>query len=322
AGQDVSARLTRYPADLLSQPLDEAALTVTLRTGGPRLARWTAPDAWPLEGGGPAGPWPATLIPGGAAGELAGFTGFTDLSLPVALLGLLVAAAAGAGHALSPGHGKTVMAAYLVASRGGSRDAVLLGAAVTASHTLGVLLLATVVLAAGSALPADRLYPVLTLISGGAVVLIGAALLAGCIRRALRAGRHGRQHDHGHPHAHPHPYGRACQDSPLPGWRGLAALGVAGGLVPSTAALVLLLAAVGAGQPAYGLALAIAFGVGMAAALTGIGLALVHGRALVIRLGGSLPGSRLAATAMPWLTAMVVLAGGVVLAGQALSSSL
>ena len=112
----------------------------------------------------------------------------------------------------------------------------------------------------------------------------------------------------------------------MPGIGGLLAIGIAGGLVPSTAALVLLLAAVAAGQPAYGLALALAFGAGMATVLTGIGLAIVHGRArLGHRLGGwaqRVPGAARLAGATSWAIALVVLVGGVVLTGQALAQTL
>jgi ABC-type nickel/cobalt efflux system permease component RcnA len=96
---------------------------------------------------------------------------------------------------------------------------------------------------------------------------------------------------------------------------------VAGGLVPSTAALILLLGAIGAGQPAYGLALAIAFGAGMAIVLSGIGLALVHGRSAVARFAPGPPGRRIA-TALPWVTAVAVLTGGVVLTGGTLATRL
>jgi ABC-type nickel/cobalt efflux system permease component RcnA len=108
----------------------------------------------------------------------------------------------------------------------------------------------------------------------------------------------------------------------MPGLRGLLALGIAGGLVPSTAALLFLLAAVAAGQPAYGLAMAVAFGGGMALTLSVIGLAVVRGRELVAgRLTGRLP--RLAvAGATPWAMAVVVLVGGVLLTGQALVTRL
>jgi nickel/cobalt exporter len=319
ADQDVSRRLTSYPTDLLRQPLNERSIDVPLRPGGPRTAPWSTEDAWPLDVASRRAPGGDVSVPGGVAGELASIVDFRHLSPSLALLGLLIAAVVGAGHAVSPGHGKTVMAAYLVGSRGGPRHALLLGGAVTVSHTLGVLLLAAVVLLAGRVLPPERLYPVLTVLSGATVVVIGAALLIGCIRRARATATHP------HEHASVHRHGwRVHSHDPRPptAWRGLAALGIAGGLVPSTSALILLLGAVGAGQPAYGLALSVAFGVGMATVLTGIGLAMVHGRALVGRLGLGGPRTRIAAAAMPWVTATVVLVGGLLLTGQTLAASL
>jgi nickel/cobalt exporter len=321
---DVSERLTRYPDDLLRQPLNERVAALSLNPGGPDLEPWSATDAWPVDRSGADAPTGAvrteTAIPGGVSGELPAIIDLRNLSLPVAGLGLVLAVIAGAGHAVSPGHGKTVMAAYLLGSRGGTRQAILLGGLVTISHTVGVLLLAVVVLVAGEVLPPERLYPVLTLVSGTTVVLIGAALLIGCIRR-LRSPV-GRTHAHGdgaHRHGlRVHTHGHSSN----PSWRGLAALGIAGGLVPSTSALILLLAAVGAGQPTYGLALAVAFGIGMATVLTGIGLALVHGRTVVGRLGSDRPRLALAGAAIPWLTAVMVIGGGVVLTGQALIVSL
>ena len=326
ADLDVADRLTSYPTDLLSQPLAERSATVVLRPGGAVLATPSVPDAQPLDElpalGQPAG---AAAVPGGVAAELPFLPDLASLNVGTGILGLLVAAIAGAGHALSPGHGKTVMAAYLVGSRGRARHAVLLGAAVTVSHTLGVIGLGGVVLLASDVLPVERLYPILGTLSGAAVSVIGAWLLLGCLGRFRSERRHAQGHDHAHDHAHGHEHSHE-HEAPMPGVRGLLAIGIAGGLVPSTAALVLLLAAVAAGQPAYGLTLALAFGAGMAAVLTGIGLAIVHGRQ---RLGDRLAGwagrvpaaSRLAA-ATPWAIAVVVLVGGMILTGQALAQTL
>ncbi len=328
AGTDVAARLTSYPTDLLAQPLAERSATVTLRLGGPALVREPILDAQPLDGTatGAAVAGPAS-VPGGVEAELPFLPDFGSLSIGTGLIGLLVAAVAGAGHALSPGHGKTVMAAYLVGTRGRARHAVLLGAAVTVSHTLGVLGLGAVVLLASDALPAERIYPVLGMLSGAAVIVIGAWLLVGCLRRMRVETSHAHGHDHGHPHDHSHAHGHPHEHaSPAPGIRGLLAIGIAGGLVPSTAALVLLLAAVAAGQPAYGIVLALAFGVGMAVVLTGIGLAIVHGRQRIgPRLAGWAVGTRVPARlagAAPWAIAVVVLVGGVLLTGQALAQTL
>ena len=316
---DLSRRLTSYPTDLLRQPLNVRSVEAGLRPGGAPLPEWRVPDAWPLDATTGTAPQAAAPAPGGVAGELASIVDVRHLSLPLAILGLLIAALVGAGHALSPGHGKTVMAAYLVGSRGGTRHALLLGGAVTTSHTLGVLILAAVVLLAGTVLPAERLYPILTVLSGATVVVIGAVLLIGCFRRARRQST--ADHEHSGEHVHSGRVHRHEPQAPL-AWRGLAALGIAGGLVPSTSALILLLGAIGAGQPIYGLALSVAFGIGMATVLTGIGLAMVHGRALIGRLGLGGRRTRLAAAAVPWVTAVVVLVGGLLLTGQTLAVSL
>ncbi len=297
AALDVSQRLTAYPDDLLQRPLDERSATVELRAGGARAAV-TPPAA---SDGGDAS---AIVVP----------------ATPIAVIvGLLLAAVAGAGHAISPGHGKTLMAAYLVGSRGRRRDAVVLGLAVTLSHTVGVLALAGLVLLAGAALPADRIYPVLSAIAGVAVVVIGASMLAGCVRRVAAHRRHSAAHAHDHSPARPrprlghdHPH-----DVPAPGRLGVVAIGLAGGLVPSPAALLLLLGAVAAGAPGYGLGLAVAFGLGMAGVLAGLGLVVVGGRDLASGLVHRLPAAGRVAPLVPWAASAIVLVGGVVLTGQA-----
>ena len=335
AVDDVTSRLTSYPTDLLTQPLDERSLEVILRPGGPPLARKAVPEASPLDG--PAGaaiPAPDLTRPGARA-ELNPLPALGQLSLGAALIGILLAAIAGAGHALSPGHGKTIMAAYLVGTNGSTRNALLLGAAVTLSHTLGVLLLAAVVLLAADLLPPEQLYAILTAVSGAAVIVIGAGLLIGCIRRFARSRNHDHDHPHEHAAVHRHGWRVHSHDVPamadanapsLPGRRGLIAIGVAGGLVPSPAALVLLLAAIAAGQPAYGLLVALSFGIGMAAVLSGIGLLLVHGRRRLSsrfeRAGSRLPVTHRLAAAMPWAIAIVIIASGVLLTSQALVTRL
>ena len=165
--EGVSKRLTAYPTDLLTQPLDQRSVSLTATGGGPRLATWTAPDASPLlaTAGSPAGSTvaavPGGVAPGGIAPELGAIIDAGGLEPGILLGSLLVALALGAAHALSPGHGKTIMAAYLVGTRGTARHAIGLGLTVTVSHTLGVLALAGVTLLAADTLPPDRLYPIL-----------------------------------------------------------------------------------------------------------------------------------------------------------------
>jgi ABC-type nickel/cobalt efflux system permease component RcnA len=330
--QDVSTRLTLYPADLLTRPLTESAISVQAAPGGPTLTAPPVPDATPLTSstaGVPVAPadGQATI---GAGGGLAGLISFGDMSPLTIILGLLVAALVGAGHALSPGHGKTVMAAYLVGTAGRPAHALLFGLTVTVSHTIGVLGLALVVWLAADILPPERLYPILTVISGATVIIVGTALISDLVRKRRRhesePTKHDHPHDHPHPHPHPHAHPHPHPDPSGSGRRRLVVLGAAGGLVPSTAALVLLLGAVAAGQPAYGIALALAFGAGMAAVLGGIGLALVQGRRWIGARGTSPIVGRWAsgrlATLGPWALAVTVLVGGVVLTSQALVVSL
>ena len=115
----------------------------------------------------------------------------------VLLLLLLAAFGWGALHALSPGHGKAMVAAYLVGTRGRPRHAVALGATVTVTHTIGVFALGVVTLALSQYVLAEDLYPWLTLVSGLMVLGVGGAVLRTRFRHA-RAHAHGAHHHHDH----------------------------------------------------------------------------------------------------------------------------
>lgn len=316
----VSDRLTRYPAQLLSTPRDDRSIDLLVTAGGDRLAAATIPDAQPIDGLATRSPLLAASVPGGE--QLTALLGRGDLSPLAILLSLVLAGGLGALHALSPGHGKTVMAAYLVGSRGSARHAVVLGLIVTAAHTVGVVSLALVTLLAADNLPPERLYPVLGLSSGAIVIGIGLYLLTArwraltAARRHALAHAHGDEHRHGEHHGHDHiPAGSNLS------WRALFSLGLAGGLVPSASALLLLLGAIAAGQPAYGLALAIAFGAGMAVVLSGIGILMVRASRLV-QLVPQLGGLARFTPVLPWMTAVIVLVAGIYLTGQALTQPL
>ena len=121
------------------------------------------------------------------------------LTLGIILLSLLVAAFWGAVHALTPGHGKALVAGYLVGTRGRPRDAVLLGATVTITHTAGVFALGLVTLLLSQFVVPDRLYPWLTLASGLLVVCVGFSVF---LQRLRSGGWH--RHTHGHNHGHDH----------------------------------------------------------------------------------------------------------------------
>jgi ABC-type nickel/cobalt efflux system permease component RcnA len=232
-----------------------------------------------------------------------------ELSFPVVVLALGLALGLGAAHALSPGHGKTIIAAYMVGTRGTPWQAVFLGLTVTVSHALGVLALGAVTLYASSIIAPESLYPWLGLTSGIIVLGIGIWLLVSPLRRKEEGHHH---HHHGHSHHgnhHRHTFGIT--------WRNLTALGVVGGLVPSVSALVILLAAVSLQRVGFGLLLIVAFSAGMAAVLAGAGLALVYAGRLIERTG--LQSRRIEALTrrVPLAAALVVIISGVVLATRA-----
>lgn len=305
----VSARLTSYPRDLLRSPLDQRSASVSLRPGGARLA---------TPGSAPAPGRAGSALPLGVDRATRAFTGLVARERPGLAFGtaaMLLALLLGALHALAPGHGKTVMAAYLLGQRGGLRQALLVGLTVTATHTAGVLALG-VVLSASTSLAPERLYPWLGLASGVLLTSIGVSLLRGALRRRLHRHAGEPPHDHGHDHT-PEPGRQAV------GWRGLVSMGFAGGLVPSPSALVVLLGAIALHRAWFGVLLVVAYGAGMAATLSGAGLLLIRARAALDRraAAGRVAGAearrwRLAALtqALPPLTAAVIVVVGVFLA--------
>jgi ABC-type nickel/cobalt efflux system permease component RcnA len=317
----LSNRLTTYPTDLISQPIDarSASIVVTPGTGG------TVSSPVPTSGNGTSLPIGAGAVPGGIGGELPAIFRELDLTPFVALLSILTAFALGAGHALTPGHGKTIMAAYLVGTRGTSLHALGLGLSVTVSHTLGILALAAVVVGAQGLLPPDVVVRVTPVLAAVTILAIGGWMLAREVRRRLNQarlatvdGRH--DHDSG-AHLHEHSHGGVTHShAPATGstisWRGLFALGLAGGLIPSTSALIILLGSIASGRPAFGFVLVVIFGLGMAVVLGGVGLALVLARERLDRLPSGSGLGRVARHA-PLIAAVVVLGFGVYLTGQA-----
>jgi len=335
AAVSTSARLTAYPDDLLAAPLDDRSVSFVAAPGGPAPPAFAVPDAQALEATGEPGGEPkpggdVASVPGGVGGEVPEIFR-ADLTPVVALVSLLVAAALGAGHALTPGHGKTLMAAYLVGARGRALHAVGLGLSVSVSHTLGIVVLAVLVVGAEQVVAPDVVVRVAPLVAAVTTVAIGGWMLASEVRRRRaarveateheRAHASGATHDHGHEHGGEHSHGGVRHRHAPPAgssvtWRSLFALGLAGGIIPSTNALLILLFAIAAGRPLFGFVLVGAFGLGMAAVMTGVGLALVYARGLVGRLPGRPIGSRLAGLA-PLGASVVVLALGVWLTSQA-----
>jgi nickel/cobalt transporter (NicO) family protein len=254
-----SRELRAYPKDLLSSPLDETSVST-------RVAPGSGPDRPPALSSGRTLAAPDRVADSGFARLI----GRDHLGFWVVLASLGLALFWGAAHALSPGHGKSIVTAYLVGQRGTARHAALLGGVVTVTHTIGVFALGLVTLLLSRFVVPDHLYPWLNLASGLLVVAIGASVLR-------TRWRHRRAHAHGHDHHHHHHH------HDLSG-RSLVAVGVSGGLLPCPSALVVLLAAISLHRVAYGLVLIVAFSVGLAATITGIGVAAVLARNAFARL--------------------------------------
>ena len=271
-----SAQLTSYPAESLETPPDVRSGVATF------VARSVAASGTSEDG------VAAPAARESATDPLASLLGQGTVPLLAPLVALLL----GMAHAASPGHGKTLVAAYLVGSRGSVRQAAWLGLTVALSHTIGVFVVGVVLLVAGEWVVPDRLIGWLSLGSGVLVACLGIGLVvrAGAIRRGGHdrghdheddhGHEHGAAHEHGHGHAHDHPHRHPHAGPRTLRGRELAALGLAGGLVPSASALIVLLVAVTSGQLLLGLALIVAFGLGMALLLSVLAMAttVISGR--------------------------------------------
>ena len=305
--RSVTDELRHYPNDLLSSPLDIKRVIVDVEPGPGHST--VASGVGQIPGAGPVSRAVESLNR-----FFTGLAGARHLTLGVGLLAVLVSLLLGASHAALPGHGKTVMAAYIAGKRGSTRDAVVVGATVTVTHTAGVLLLG-LALTVSSSLAGERVTGDLGVASGALVVLVGIGLL----RTALRRGDH-HVHDHDQPHEHSHEHSHDHAQGKRPGGRlGLVGMGVAGGLVPSPSALVVLLGAVALGRTWFGVLLVLAYGIGMAATLTAAGLLLVKlSKRWAGRIAGRLAGGRLS-TATPVMTASLVVLVGLGLAARSLA---
>jgi ABC-type nickel/cobalt efflux system permease component RcnA len=285
----------RDGAELQSSTVPPESVSDGLRDYGGELLQVTRASARFTPGDEP-GPAPAfgestsRTVSGGRFESLVA----RDLGARAVLLSLLLAAFWGAAHALTPGHGKAIVAGYLVGSRGKPRHAVALGLIVTATHTIGVFALGVVTLGLSAFVLPEQLYPWLTLVSGLLVVGVGASVLRS---RLMRRTHHHHHHHHGHDDHHHHHHHDA---------RGLLGIGVAAGLLPCPSALVVLLSAIALHRIGFGLALILAFSVGLAATITGIGLVAVLARRAFgrLRLDGPL------VRALPAVSALLILAVG------------
>jgi len=330
--EDVSDELRVYPEDMLSAPRDIRAAQVVVTPGGSAegSARLAERDL---------------TVP--ATDRFAALIMAEQLSPSVLLLALLAAMGLGAVHALSPGHGKTIVGAYLVGARGTPRHALFLGLTVTTTHTLGVFVLGLITLYASRYILPEQLYPWLGVLSGAMIVGMGLTLFRQRLRVARSASQrhhdhgheHRHDHDHDHGHDHDHDHGHDHDDSVfghvhgpdththvIPGvdgspvsWRSLLALGISGGLIPCPSALLVMLSAIALGRVGFGLLLIVAFSLGLAGVLTGIGLLFVYSSRWIGQLSSGRirrfgPGVRL----LPIASALFVATAGLVITGQAM----
>lgn len=296
---DPTDGLRSYPQDMLKSPLDQRDAVLTVRPGDGSLTAPRAIGAGEATTHNRSGDGFAGVFANAAAGR------------GVLIFFMLAAFAWGAIHALSPGHGKTMVAAYLVGTRGTARHAAALGATVTITHTIGVFALGLVTLLLSQFILPEQLYPWLNLASGLMVVGIGAAVLRSRVGSGRWAAGSGGAHSHAHAHTHAHDHQHHHHHELS--WRGIVAMGASAGLIPCPSALVVLLGAISQHQVALGLLLITMFSLGLAGTLTGLGLAVVYARRLTSRL--NVPGR--AVTALPALSALVIVGAGCVLTAHA-----
>jgi len=354
----LSKRLTEYPQDLLASPLDQRQVGFEIASIG-----------LPAQNN--------SMAPGDQTGSPLSdrndaFTRLIlleEISFPTFLLALGISFIWGAMHAMTPGHGKTIVGAYLVGSRGTLKHAVYLGLTTTLTHTLGVFALGLITLFAAQFILPEQLYPWMSLLSGLFVVGIGFNLFVSRYKSSeLGAGltrfrtgfatsrqshspvfqhthvqgtshqyqyvlnsshEHIHAHDHGHahpgehhPNGHHHDHDHADHSHPPPGtdgspvtWRNLLALGVSGGLIPCPSALVVLLGAIALNRIGFGLILVLAFSLGLAGALTAIGMIFIYAGRLFERF----PSQGRLIRLMPVLSALFVSVIGIAISIKALA---
>jgi nickel/cobalt exporter len=297
---DLSRALTRYPPDPTTAPPQnlraELEWVVTAKpVSAPVITHIPQPRS------APAAPVPATMTvraaPPGAVvrGDLLSkLLRGGELTPWMLLIAIGSAFLLGAAHALTPGHGKTIVAAYLVGSRGTLKHAAFLGAMVTFTHTITVFAVGLATLFLFRYIVPEKITQALGVVSGLCIVLMGSWML---YKRIAQRG-HSHSHEYGdhhhshHPHEHHHNGDHHHHEQHQPGhvhshlpdevsWGGLVALGASGGLVPCESALVLLLGAIAIGRVGLGLLLLVSFSLGLALVLMLIGVLVLYAKTLL-----------------------------------------
>lgn len=331
APTSISQRLTVYPEDLLSSPLDQREINLEIGSSSASLQNSSEKSTQQTSS--------ITGVRSDRFTELITMDNFTPATV---LLALVIAFVWGAMHAMTPGHGKTIVGAYLVGSRGTMKHALYLGLTTTITHTLGVFAFGLITLFAAQYIVPETLYPWMNLLSGLFVVGIGINLflerfkssglnlsrvkthlrkqtLAPVFEHAHADGQghshrfvlnhsraatlthdhaeHLHVHDYGQPHVHrhhdhehDHHHGDGGHSHTPPEeitWRSLLTLGISGGLLPCPSALVVLLGAIALNKIGFGLVLVLAFSLGLAGALTAIGMLFIYAGKLFQRFSSS-----------------------------------
>jgi nickel/cobalt transporter (NicO) family protein len=295
--------LRNYPQDLLTTPLQESIVNLSF-TQDEIPANSTLLSARQTDSSHPLTDLKALFTPSYQRSPLPNVDWNSTGGIWVAIVGAFIW---GAMHSLSPGHGKTVVGAYLVGTRATPGHALFLAFTTTITHTIGVFALGLITLFAAEYILPEQLYPWLGLGSGVMVVTIGFNLFSqrlGLFQKTTPLLNHGHSHEHSHEHSHGHSHDHSHShsqdyshshsqdyshshshhdhspsDSPVT-WKSLLALGISGGLMPCPAALVLLLGSIALSKVAFGLILVLAFSLGLAGVLTGLGLLLVYAKHL------------------------------------------
>lgn len=354
ASTSVSERLTAYPEDLLSSPLDQRELTLAI-----------GPSSASLQNNSELSTQQTSSITGNRSDAFTQLITLENLTLPTILFALLISFVWGAMHAMTPGHGKTIVGAYLVGSRGTMKHALYLGLTTTITHTLGVFAFGLITLFAAQYIVPETLYPWMSLLSGLFVVGIGINLFIDRIKssgvkfsslkanvgkqtlspvfehadgqghahkfilnhshtgkHAQEHGEHLHVHDHDHPHVHRHHNhdhdehdGHSHTPPEEVTWRSLLTLGISGGLLPCPSALVVLLGAIALNKIGFGLILVLAFSLGLAGALTAIGMLFIYAGKLFQRF----PSSGKVVGFLPVLSALFVSVIGIGIMAKALA---
>lgn len=322
----LSDELKSYPENMLTAPLDERSAEFGFTSGAlpanakPLLAR---------------NGQPASSV---APDRFAELINVPEITWRIGFVALFIAFGLGALHAMSPGHGKAVVGAYLVGSRGTLKHAAFLGLTITVTHTLGVFTLGIVTLFASRYVVPETLFPFLSLLSGLIVLFIGLSLFVRRLQTALDPSGTAHTHgwfDHSHDdienplgsydssagsrsstkagHTHLPP---GADGTPLT-WRSLLGLGISGGILPCPSALVVMLSAIALGRIGFGLVLIVAFSFGLAATLTSVGLLFLYAGRFVKRpLQTSIVGR-----ALPAASAFVISCFGALICYEALKQS-